>query len=421
MKTRSKPAKIKKAKGLLEKAVKFHREKNYEAAQRHYRTLLEQGNFDAKVSNLMGVLMFQTGRPGDSRDFFERSLKIEPKDVETYNNYSSTLEMLGDGEGALSVCRRGLSQTGGANELRRRLFGYLVRAKQYDEAIECGEKLLAENAHDLSVAANLNAAYFFNKDTEKALYWGEKFLIARDAQVTGSGGFAAESARTANVEPAAFEGKEQIISYSLWGSNKFYTDGAIRNAELAAEIYPEWKSRFYCASSVSEDVTRSLKSLGCQVVLMKDEEGFGGTFWRFLVADDPSVGRFMIRDADSRINGREKAAVTEWISSGRPFHVMRDAVVHCDLMLAGLWGGCSGFLPGMSAMLEGYTERSPKFADQNFLAKKVWPLIKNHVLIHDSYYRCFDSRPFPENTELEGQHHVGAGVAAGADPPRSNS
>jgi len=33
---------------------------------------------------------------------------------------------------------------------------------------------------------------------------------------------------------------KKIISFSLWGDNPVYTQGAIRNAELAKEIYPDW-------------------------------------------------------------------------------------------------------------------------------------------------------------------------------------
>ena len=398
--------------------MKLHLEKNYDAAEKHYTALLAQKLLAPKVANLLGVLKFQTGKPAESKSYFEQSLGFDPENIETYNNYSSTLEMLGDFEAALSVCRQGLARTGGAPELSRKIFGYLVRTKKYDEAVEVGEKLLAENAHDLSVAANLNAAYFFNGDLEKAHFWGEKFLTARDARVTASRETDDQAVSLAKMDPADISEKDQVISYSLWGQNEFYTDGAIRNAELAAEIYPEWKSRFYCAASVSAEVTDALRGLGCQVESMKDEGGFAGTFWRFLVADDPTVGRFMIRDADSRIGLREKAAVAEWIESGRPFHVMRDALVHCDLILAGLWGGCAGMLPDMSRMMETYAEKSPKFADQNFLAIKVWPLIKQHVLIHDSHYRCFGSKPFPDNAHSNGQQHVGAGIAASADPPR---
>eukprot|EP00804_Cyclotella_cryptica_P025471 CCRYP_011979-RB/>CCRYP_011979-RB protein AED:0.02 eAED:0.02 QI:717/1/1/1/1/1/2/1223/81 len=35
--------------------------------------------------------------------------------------------------------------------------------------------------------------------------------------------------------------------------------------------------------------------------------------WRFLVALDPEVNAYIIRDIDSRLNLREKAAVFEWL------------------------------------------------------------------------------------------------------------
>jgi len=36
---------------------------------------------------------------------------------------------------------------------------------------------------------------------------------------------------------------KKIISFSLWGDNPIYTQGAIRNAELAKEVYPDWVCR----------------------------------------------------------------------------------------------------------------------------------------------------------------------------------
>ena len=410
---------LEKAKGQLETAVRLHLEKRYDDAERYYLKLLKGKHFTAKVLNLLGVLMFQTGKLERARYYFDRSLRIEPKNLDTYNNYSSSLEMSGDMEGAISVCKRGMKQVEDSDELKKKIVGYLVRTKKYEEAIAYGENLQRSNPNDLSVLANLNAACFFGDDTAKALEFGERFLLRRDARVTEESESTKGVADTKDFDSSAVSSKEQVIAFSLWGTNEFYTDGAIRNAELALEIYPDWKCRFYCASSVSTTVTSLLEELGCQVVSMDDEEGFAGTFWRFMVTDDASVGRFMIRDADSRLNYREKAAVTEWIESGKPFHVMRDAVVHCDLILAGLWGGCHDFLPNMGTFLANYPEKNPKFADQNFLAKAVWPLIRNHVLIHDSHYKCFHSRPFPDSTDLNGSQHVGAGVSVSADPPRS--
>ena len=48
---------------------------------------------------------------------------------------------------------------------------------------------------------------------------------------------------------------KKIISLSLWGDNPVYTQGAIRNAELAKEIYPDWgygKNDFVHQKNVSD-------------------------------------------------------------------------------------------------------------------------------------------------------------------------
>ena len=37
---------------------------------------------------------------------------------------------------------------------------------------------------------------------------------------------------------------KKIIAFSLWGDQPKYTVGAIKNADLAKEIYPDWTCRF---------------------------------------------------------------------------------------------------------------------------------------------------------------------------------
>ena len=53
---------------------------------------------------------------------------------------------------------------------------------------------------------------------------------------------------------------KKIISYSLWGNEPMYTIGAIRNAELAKEIYPDWVCRFYIGDDVEDGIVGKLKS-----------------------------------------------------------------------------------------------------------------------------------------------------------------
>lgn len=52
-------------------------------------------------------------------------------------------------------------------------------------------------------------------------------------------------------------------------------------------------------------------------------------FYRFLVASDTTVDRYIIRDVDSRLNARDRLAVEEWIKSKQSIHILRDHVNHC--------------------------------------------------------------------------------------------
>ena len=64
---------------------------------------------------------------------------------------------------------------------------------------------------------------------------------------------------------------------------------------------------------MAEQVVAQLKKLGVELVNMDDDKSMGGAiggmFWRFLVAGDPAIDRFIVRDSDSRLNPRERLAV----------------------------------------------------------------------------------------------------------------
>ena len=50
------------------------------------------------------------------------------------------------------------------------------------------------------------------------------------------------------------------------------------------------------------------------------------------------VEYFVSRDLDSHLGEREASAVTEWMRSGKSFHIMRDHEAHCVPINGGAWG-----------------------------------------------------------------------------------
>lgn len=213
--------------------------------------------------------------------------------------------------------------------------------------------------------------------------------------------------------PPPFDARKperNVIAYSLWGTNPRYLTTAERNARIARDIYPGWTCRFYHDDTVPQTALDALRKAGAGLVAMPRHIAMEGLMWRFLVAGDPDVDRFAVRDADSLLTVQERIAVDDWLASGKRFHLMRDWYSHTDLMLAGLWGGTGGILTGIAARIAAFTgdnDRIDRKLDQRFLADVVWPSIRDDSLTHDSYFGCFDARPFPPWGRLPPGHHVG--------------
>mmetsp|Transcript_1396 Transcript_1396/g.3108 ORF Transcript_1396/g.3108 Transcript_1396/m.3108 type:complete len:330 (-) Transcript_1396:20-1009(-) len=216
--------------------------------------------------------------------------------------------------------------------------------------------------------------------------------------------------------------EKRVISFGLYGDNPKYTTGAIRNAELRDTYFPGWVCRFYVDDSVPKDIISKLEELGSEIVHQKGLAGAtGGMFWRFLVADDPTVDRYIVRDSDSRLNARDRFAVEEWIESGKCVHNCRDHVNHVRTMNGGMWGGRKGCIPGASI-----EERAKNFGkdkymqDIYFLEQIIWPLVKDDQMSHDAYScaKFPNARPFPTQRD-ENYQHVGQ-VFFEDDSPRMN-
>jgi hypothetical protein len=201
----------------------------------------------------------------------------------------------------------------------------------------------------------------------------------------------------------------KVVSFSLWGDLPRYTVGALRNAELAARVYPSWVCRFYCGASVPPATLAALeRHAHVEVVRMPDPGDWRASFWRFLPASDPEVEVMISRDTDSRLGPRERAAVDAWLASDRAFHVMRDHPWHCVPILAGMWGVRGDLLRNMRELMAWWPPGSWYHIDQQFLAVVVVPRVHDAWLVHDAYAtglpfpppragRAFVGQPFDEH------------------------
>jgi hypothetical protein len=169
------------------------------------------------------------------------------------------------------------------------------------------------------------------------------------------------------------------------------------NLVLCRSVYPGWAFRVYLDETVPKPCVAYLRDNGADVRRMEDEYPGVGLFQRFLVMNDHTVGRFLVRDCDARVSAAEAELVQRWIDGGYPFHVVRDHVLHNELMIGCLWAGRTDCGIDIVALMKRYFAGAPtaKYGhDQRMLGLMLWPLIRSRCLVHDKYYR------------LEGVHTV---------------
>lgn len=263
------------------------------------------------------------------------------------------------------------------------------------------EHYIALGGEDVGAFDGLAAACHKLGDDEAAATWGRKAI-------------AKKTDRASSLGPPLALGQPRsdglrIISFSLWGDKPRYLRGALHNALRAPQVYPDFRCRFYLDRSVPDDLVATLASLGAETIV---EDGPPSNIHRltrrFLVADDPAVSHYLVRDCDSLVNTREAAAVRLWLDSGKAFHVMRDWWTHTDPILAGMWGGRGGVLPKVAPLIATYkpgTMETPNW-DQWFLRDRIWPSIRHHALVHDRCFHGDGSLPFP-GLPPRGNLHVG--------------
>lgn len=187
-----------------------------------------------------------------------------------------------------------------------------------------------------------------------------------------------------------------------------YADGLLQGILLVRQTLPGWCTRLYTSENLAPYLALTVERLGVQIVRFPfDPDNWDiGTFWRFLIADDPDVEVFMVRDSDSRIADLDVAGIRAFLASERAFYSMHDNSQHIVPIMAGMWGARRAALTmlmngqSMQELCTRWTaSQMPvnfKGMDQEFLDEVVWPLVQNDTfnLVRPSEHPrlCFNAK-----------------------------
>lgn len=208
----------------------------------------------------------------------------------------------------------------------------------------------------------------------------------------------------------------KYVSFSLFGEDADYLEGAVSNAKLMSTFYPTWKAVFYTSANVDAAIATCLKDAGALVIAGDERISKNPRVWRFAASLLPRANHVIFRDTDSRISQREATAVRQWLESGRQLHLIRDHPHHFYPIMAGMWGvSCTPKVKELVRLVLASAEGDDKPEDQKLLAQIVYPALVADSFVHDTFY----SRE-PHAVHLsprdETNSFVGERISAAGDP-----
>ena len=178
----------------------------------------------------------------------------------------------------------------------------------------------------------------------------------------------------------------RLITFSLFGDNPLYCEGAVENARLAKEIYPNWTARFYVAEDTPEEYTWKLKDYDAEVYIRQRCNQYDGLNWRFIPLVDDTVECWISRDCDSRLSWRERRAVDEWLTTDKSVHLMRDCHNHGYSMMAGMFGVNNKLFHSRYGKMDlDNPYQQNREDDQLILHTHIWPKIIHDHICHDHW------------------------------------
>ncbi len=98
-----------KSEKILQKALKLQQSGNFLQAEEIYMSVLKENEENPDAWNNMGLLYYETGRPKEAIDFFNRAVSIQPDFIRAYRNKADVLYWNGSYDDALECYERIIS------------------------------------------------------------------------------------------------------------------------------------------------------------------------------------------------------------------------------------------------------------------------------------------------------------------------
>ena len=219
------------------------------------------------LKTLVGYL--QAGKPKDCLAATQLALQVNPNDFLMLAYRGIAQGLLGNTKQEIVDLRAAADQSEASGQIAIAAFAFHYLGNAYGRQLQphnswkALEHAAALGRQDSGLFTGLCQTAVQLGDNVVARKWGEKALFTKDLGVNCDKVEEVPHQRPHSFNPNARS--RNIVSYSLFGKDRFYQECAVVTARILPYIYPEFTGRFYCSSTIPKSVLDALIAAGSQV------------------------------------------------------------------------------------------------------------------------------------------------------------
>jgi len=154
---------------MIEEALALHQSGQLDAAEIHYKKLLQYLPSNTMLLSNLGAIALQKGHLADALKIITRSLQCNPKQAYALNNLGSTLKDLKRLDEALDSYERAIALEPGFADAYSNRGNVLLELKRLDDALDSYERAIALNPYYANAYCNQGVALKELKRPHEAL------------------------------------------------------------------------------------------------------------------------------------------------------------------------------------------------------------------------------------------------------------
>jgi hypothetical protein len=182
----------------------------------------------------------------------------------------------------------------------------------------------------------------------------------------------------------------KVFSYCVYGSQKKYCLGMVKNLEQIQRFFPGYKVVIYLGNDVPQEYIDQYKTFNNVTLFQQDFTGLLITMYRYLVIDN-NYDVVFVRDADSRFGDRDIWCINNFLRSEYKISTIRDHKYHMRSLMAGQTGIKKLANFSIQDKLKEFINKSPNINyyqnDQDFIEQYIFNVYKDEIIAYSEFYR----------------------------------